>query len=564
MTSQSFSQGTKTTFKRSCTLTTAYNDGLASRFQEVVFEDFDAQELETVWDGIAQDRGWKYEKAIAKVACRRLAKAAGHKGFGNARAVRKLFEQAVKEAMAREDFDNDLEFQTVDLLGDRPSTNPKLQAVLDEVEDKTGWHKIKEEMKKLVRISDENYERELKGQETVPVCLNRLFLGNPGTGKTTCAGYYGRLLKTLHFLSNGEVVKKTAGDFVGNHVSALGTTKLVETSGLDLTGEYLGQTKAKVTEKLVEAKGGLLFIDEAYELGKGHFGEEAMTTLVAAMTDPSYTGMVIVIAGYPKDMDIMLNRNAGLKSRFKRFIDFPDWEANDGVAFLKAKAQTEGITLDNGTEFVLQKIFLELKRLDGFGNGRDAVRVWEELLQCRAQRVFDLPEEVRTITANDAQMAGEGILAARRPPDGQVLSQSSMPSDNPMFRTRELHPGTLQSLPEEIELQKAKEIPTEDRVEVNEADVENGEVEAEEDPEDWEELERAKKDYAAHLNALKRAREQAKLEEERRRAEAIQEKIRQICPCPAGFNWYKSGSGWRCGGGSHFVSDAQLNRQFTR
>ncbi|RMX65665.1 hypothetical protein KXD40_008073 [Peronospora effusa] len=1081
----------------------AYNDGLASRFEEVVFEDLDAQDLETVWDGIAQDRGWKYEKAIAKVACRRLAKAAGRKGFGNARAVRKLFDQAVKEAMAREDFDNDLEFQTVDLLGDRPSTNPKLQAVLDEVEDKTGWHKIKEEMKKLVRISDENYERELKGQETVPVCLNRLFIGNPGTGKTTCAGYYGRLLKTLHFLTNGEVVKKTAGDFVGNHVGesqtktaqilnmakgkvlvideaynlndnmygkqvldvlvekvqgtesddiavlligyehemlemlrtqnpgltrrfppdhafrfedytehelldilewncakrsvtcpyevaatllkqlalqktqpnfgnagaveqllkhaignamnrpmingktlltledvgvkassdneqkdplnaldklyrmdeikeqltqlrnemivadregsalpevghfvfrgspgtgkttvarvmatilhemevlatpklvetsgldltaqyvgqtkqkvteklgeakggllfideayelgkgtygeeamttlvaamtdpsyvgmviiiagypkdmdqmldrnvglksrfrrfidfpdweaqdalvflsekaeaenfeveseavmslqktfvelkklsnfgngrdamrvwkellqhraqrvvtepeeertftesdaekageailvarrgcaipgknvvaaenpmklldglyrmdtirdqlsrlqtqmavadrenstrpeighfvfrgspgtgkttvarvmaqilhamgALGTAKLVETSGLDLTGEYLGQTKAKVTEKLVEAKGGLLFVDEAYELGKGQYGEEAMTTLVAAMTDPSYNGMVIVIAGYPKDMDIMLNRNAGLKSRFKRFIDFPDWKANDGVAFLKAKAQKEGFMLENGTEFVLQKIFLALKRLDGFGNGRDAVRVWEELLQCRAQRVFDLPEEVRTITANDAQMAGEGILAARRPPDGQVLSQSSMSSDNPIFRTQEQHPGTLQSLSEQIEMQEAEEIPTEDKVEVKEADVENVvEVEAEEDPEieeidddkstineerdagvsdeDWEELERAKKDHAAHLNALKRAREQAKLEEERRRAKVIQEKIRQICPCPAGFKWYKSGSGWRCGGGSHFVSDAQLNSQFTR
>ncbi|KAG3091235.1 hypothetical protein PI125_g17482 [Phytophthora idaei] len=75
------------------------------------------------------------------------------------------------------------------------------------------------------------------------------------------------------------------------------------------------QTKTKVTEKLVEAKGGLLFIDEAYELGKGMHGEEAMTTLVAAMTDPSYAGMVIVIEGYAKDMDVMLNRNAGLKSR---------------------------------------------------------------------------------------------------------------------------------------------------------------------------------------------------------------------------------------------------------
>ncbi|KAL3665422.1 hypothetical protein V7S43_009458 [Phytophthora oleae] len=82
-----------------------------------------------------------------------------------------------ERGLGSEDFDGDLEFKTVDLLGDRPSANPKLKVVLKEVEEKTGWHRIKEEMKNLVRISDENYERELKGQETVPLCLNRLFLG---------------------------------------------------------------------------------------------------------------------------------------------------------------------------------------------------------------------------------------------------------------------------------------------------------------------------------------------------------------------------------------------------
>jgi replication-associated recombination protein RarA len=1103
----------------------AYNDGLPSRFEEVSFEGFDAQDLEVIWDRLAKDRGWEYEKAIAKIACRRLAKAAGRKGFGNARAVRKLFEQAVKEAMAREDFDGVMKFKAVDLLGDRPSSNPKLQVVLDEVDEKTGWRKIKEEMRKLVRISDENYERELKGQETVPLCLNRLFLGNPGTGKMTCAGYYGRVLKALHFLSDGEVVKKTAGDFIGSHVgesqtkttqildmakgkvlvideaynlndnmygkqvldvlvekvqgtesddlavlligyehemlemlrtqnpglmrrfppqyafqfedytehelldilewncakrsvscpydvaeallkqlalqktqpnfgnagaveqllkhamgkamsrpmvngmtvltladvgaedeskeqkdplalldklyrmdeireqltqlrnqmivadregsglpeighfvfrgspgtgkttvarvmaeilhgmgvlatkklvetsgldltgeylgqtkkkvteklgeakggllfideayelgkgkygeeamttlvaamtdpsyqnmviiiagypkdmdqmldrnvglksrftrfidfpdleaqdavvflsekaeaenfeveaeaveslqktfvelkklsnfgngrdavrvwkevmqcraervveepeeertitesdaemagdnilvarrgggkpgkgvaadedpmklldglyrmdqirqqlcrlqremavadsegstrpeighfvfrgspgtgkttvarvmaqilhamSALGTTKLVETSGLDLTGEYLGQTKVKVTEKLVEAKGGLLFIDEAYELGKGHFGEEAMTTLVAAMTDPSYAGMVIVIAGYPKDMDVMLNRNAGLKSRFTRFIDFPDWEAEDGVAFLQAKAEKEGVRLGPGVDTVLHQTFQVFKRLDGFGNGRDAVRVWKELLQCRAQRVFSAPEEVRTMTAEDAVMAGESVLAARRPPDGPVLSQSSLSVDTSMFKTQEREP----------QVQEPEEVLLDEELEEKAMVEESVEVEAEEDPdveeeveknckeerdpgvsdEDWEELERAKEAHAAHLKELQRAKEahaahleqlrrardrakqeedkrraQAKLEEEMRRAKAeadeearrakaIQDKIRQICPCPAGFNWYKSVGGWRCGGGSHFVSDEQLNRQFTR
>ncbi|RLN63252.1 hypothetical protein BBJ28_00018439 [Nothophytophthora sp. Chile5] len=1072
----------------------AYNDGLSSRFIEITFEDFDAQDLEVVWDGLAKDRGWKYERAIAAVACRRLAKAAGRKGFGNARAVRKLFEHAVKEAMAREDFDGTLTFQTVDLLGDRPSTNPKLKVVLKEIHEKTGWKKIKAEIHKLVRISDENYERELKGQETVPLCLNRLFLGNPGTGKTTCAAYYGRVLKALNFLSNGEVVKKTAGDFVGSHVGesqtktsqilemakgkvlvideaynlndnmygkqvldvlvekvqgtesddiavlligyenemlemlrtqnpglmrrfppqyafqfedytehelleilewnctkrsvtcsydvaeallkqlalqktqpnfgnagaveqllkhalgkamsrpmvggmtvltladvdveetqskdplqlldrlyrmdeiklqlsslrnemavaeregstlpkighfvfrgspgtgkttvarvmaqilhdmgvlatkklvetsgleltgehvgqtkkkveeklgeakggllfideayelgkgiygeeamttlvaamtdpsylgmviiiagyskdidqmldlnaglksrftrfvdfldweaqdavmflsakaeaenfeleseavlslqqtfgalkelskfgngrdaihvweeltrcraqrvvnepesertitksdaenageailvarrgsgkrtaatdedplemldglyrmekireqlsrlrnemavaeregsarpeighfvfrgspgtgkttvarvmarilhamgGLATTKLVETSGLDLTGEYLGQTKKKVTDKLGEAKGGLLFIDEAYELGKGMYGEEAMTTLVAAMTDPSYLGMVIVIAGYPKDMDLMLNRNAGLKSRFTRFVNFPDWEAEDAVAFLREKAEKETMALQPEAEQVLQRTFVELKRLDGFGNGRDAVRVWKELLQCRAQRVVDSFEAERTITKEDAAMAGESILEARRPPEGHALSQSSV-SSHPMAMPQD-QSQKYEQLTEtaQTEAEKFEELMSQEEEEQQEENVvtaimeeieekdELDEAEAVDktprDPgvsdEDWEELERAKEAHAAHLDALRRARDQAKLDEERRRAEALQEKIRRICPCPAGFNWFKSSGGWRCGGGSHFVSDAQLNSQFT-
>ncbi|GMF43657.1 unnamed protein product [Phytophthora fragariaefolia] len=945
----------------------AYNDGLPSRFEEVVFEDFDAQDLEVVWDGIAQDRGWEYEKSIAKIACRRLAKAAGRKGFGNARAVRKLFDQAVKEAMARDEFDGILKFQTVDLLRDRPSTNPKLQIVLKEVEEKTGWRKIKEEIKKLVRISDENYERELKGQETVPQCLNRLFLGNPGTGKTTCAGYYGRILKMLHFLSNGEVVKKTAGDFVGSHVGesqtktsqilemsngkvlvideaynlndnmygkqvldvlvekvqgtenddiavlligyehemlemlrtqnpglmrrfppqhafqfedytdqelldilewncakhnvscpydvaeallkqlalqktqpnfgnagaveqllkhaigkamnrpmkncvtiltledvgvdkedgmidplerldqlyrmdeiktqltqlqnqlivadregscvpevghfvfrgspgtgkttvarvmaeilhgmgVLATTKLVETSGLDLTAEFVGQTKKKVTDKLGEAKGGLLFIDEAYELGEGKFGEEAMTTLVAAMTDLSYAGMVIIIAGYPKDMDQMLDRNVGLKEPLHAhkgvgvedpmklldglyrmdqirdqlshlqiemavadhegsarpeighfvfrgppgtgkttvarvmaqilhamgalattklvetsgldltaeyvgqtkakvteklveakggllFIDEaydlgkghfgeeamttlvaamtdPSYSgmvivlaADDGVAFLRSKAEKEDIEFGGGADLAIHQTFTALKILDGFGNGRDAVRVWKELLQCRAQRVFKSPEEVRTITAKDAAMADEIIMASRRPPDGPVLSQSSLAQNTLMLRLpdQQLPQQETPSVPAQQE--EPQEIFLKDQLDEKTAISveETTEVEAEEGPEveeneckskeerdpgvsdeDWEELERAKEAHAAHLDALRRARDQAKLEEEQRRSQAIQEKIRQICPCPAGFNWYKSGGGWRCGGGSHFVSDAQLNSQFTR
>ncbi|EGZ09125.1 hypothetical protein PHYSODRAFT_362049 [Phytophthora sojae] len=405
----------------------------------------------------------------------------------------------------------------------------------------------------LTRLQMEMAVAEREGSER-PEIGHFVFRGSPGTGKTTVARVMAQILHSMR---------------------ALGTTKLVETSGLDLTGEYLGQTKMKVTGKLVEAKGGLLFIDEAYEL--------------AAMTDPAYSGMVIVIAGYPKDMDVMLNRNAGLKSRFTRFIDFPDWEPEDGVAFLRAKAEKEGVKLEAEAELVLERTFAALKMLDGFGNGRDAMRVWKEMKQCRATRVFknDIHEEVRTITAEDAAMAGESIVTARRPPDGPVLSQSSLVTDTSMFKVQEQQPRQEESFSEATEQKEPEEFSFEQEPEEKEAVLEEKvEVEAEEDPdadededrdekkskeqrdsgvsdEDWEELERAKEAHAARLEELRRARDQAKLEEKRRRAAAMQEKIRRICPCPAGYTWYKVSGGWRCAAGGHRVSDAQLNSQFT-
>ena len=107
-------------------------------------------------------------------------------------------------------------------------------------------------------------------------------------------------------------------------------------------GDYVGQTKTKVKEKLEEARGGLLFIDEAYELGDDLYGKEALTTLLAALTDPTYKGMTVVVAGYPDDLNRMFAQNPGLKSRFQHCLDFPDWSPEDCEARICVMAEKEG------------------------------------------------------------------------------------------------------------------------------------------------------------------------------------------------------------------------------
>lgn len=105
----------------------------------------------------------------------------------------------------------------VDVLGLQPFSNPKLHGIMREIKGRIGWNEIKAKIDQLAKISDENYGRELEGVAPHPVVLHRLFLGNPGTGKSTCATYSGRVLKALGFLSNGGVMLKKASDFTGSH-----------------------------------------------------------------------------------------------------------------------------------------------------------------------------------------------------------------------------------------------------------------------------------------------------------------------------------------------------------
>jgi acid phosphatase class B len=164
-----------------------------SQFTSVFFEDFDEKELSTIWKDMRSEKGWQEEDSVCKVVVKRMIKMAGRKGFGNAREVRKRLEKATQEAMARldEDFSMDtMEVVMADVIKDPRHSNEKLLRVREEIDQKIGWGRIKDRVRELIDLCGVNFSRELMGKPPLDVFLNRLFLGNPGTGKTRTAFFY--------------------------------------------------------------------------------------------------------------------------------------------------------------------------------------------------------------------------------------------------------------------------------------------------------------------------------------------------------------------------------------
>lgn len=248
----------------------------------------------------------------------RLAAGIGRKGFANARAVRKMHERATSVAKLRYLFSDDASdgkgkdksrrkkqgakaqpsIVVEDVIGAMPDRkeNKELDAVLCELDALTGLERVKDKIFQLVRIAKANYKLELRGEAKNELALNRLFLGNPGCGKTSVAKIYARVLKALRFISGGEVVYKTASDFMGDVVGA----------------------SAKQTRAIIEmAQGNVLIIDEAYNLDDGMYGKQALDTIVELVTGLPGEDIVVVLAGYRSPMLTMLrNQNAGLARRF--------------------------------------------------------------------------------------------------------------------------------------------------------------------------------------------------------------------------------------------------------
>ncbi|WP_308400751.1 right-handed parallel beta-helix repeat-containing protein [Streptomyces sp. AS02] len=269
---------------------------------------------------------------------------------------------------------------------DAPSEDT-LEDLLAELDGLAGLDRVKNDVSSLVKLMQTVRRREEMGLAAPPLSRHLVFTGNPGTGKTTIARLYGRILAAVGLLERGH---------------------LVEADRSALVGEYVGHTGPKTTRVFEQARGGVLFIDEAYTLaqyaGTNDFGQEAIATLLKLMEDHR-DDVVVIVAGYPREMETFVRSNPGLASRFNRTLLFEDYGSAELVSIVEHQAAQHQYELTPSAREVLTAHFDGLPRERGFGNGRAARQLFQAMTERQAYRVAELSDvsesDLMTLTPDD-------------------------------------------------------------------------------------------------------------------------------------------------------------------
>lgn len=263
----------------------------------------------------------------------------------------------------------------------------KLKSSTSELETLVGLASVKEEIKTLSNFIKIQQKRKEQGLKSSSVSYHCVFTGNPGTGKTTVARIVAQIYKDLGILSKGH---------------------LVETDRAGLVAEYVGQTAVKTNKIIDSALDGVLFIDEAYSLiGTGQdYGKEAIATLLKRMED-NRDRLVVILAGYSKEMQDFINTNPGLQSRFNRYIDFPDYSAAELLQIFEKNVEKFDYKLEKEALVAMGEYFqnaVENKDAN-FGNARFVRNIFEKTLEKQANRLSTDPDldtnELTLITLAD-------------------------------------------------------------------------------------------------------------------------------------------------------------------
>lgn len=379
------------------------NPGIKSLVNEVFyFDDFTVEELMQIADLYCQQNSFKMSSEVRKHLEAVVARDYGarDKNFGNARYIYNLMEQTIAANMAhrisRIEAPTIEQLQTIE-VEDIPSIRKiKQSRGLDGLNEMVGLDSLKNSISRHLNMVKLANMRIKMGLDTTMPPLHMVFTGNPGTGKTTVADFLGEIYASMGLLSKGDVLRVEKRDLVGSHV---------------------GETEQKMKAILSRARGNILFIDEAYQLytadGQNDYGKVVMESLLTTLSADKID-MIVILAGYPKDMERLLQMNEGLSSRFPYTFHFEDYSAEELHKIALQCVKRDNYTLTRRAEQLLLLLIKRevLRKRSSFGNARFVTRLLSaEILPRMATRLDKISEptmkQLKTIVAEDIPITAQ-------------------------------------------------------------------------------------------------------------------------------------------------------------
>ncbi|HEX4722236.1 MAG TPA: AAA family ATPase, partial [Pseudonocardiaceae bacterium] len=372
------------------------NPGMRSRFaNRVDFPDYSNDELARIFQLMAEHEGYQLAPDLVPALPARMARVGRGSGFANGRSARALLEgtlsaQSTRIATAGRDTRANLSLLTLadlpapgaDGVGQTDDAGPRraLADLMTELDGMIGLAAVKQQVRSITAEIKVDARRRAAGMKVVPHSRHLVFTGNPGTAKTTVARLIAQIYRELGVLSSGHLVECGRPDFVA---------------------EFIGQTGQKTRKLCERAIGGVLFVDEAYELAPRSdkdYGQEAIAELLVQMENHR-DDFVVIAAGYPKDIDVFLDANAGLRSRFGSVVDFPDYTDDELAAIFTAMLQGQGYRLSDDLTELLPAVTARIDRNKGFANGRSVRSLVEQLIDRQSLRLAGPDTDIDNLPA---------------------------------------------------------------------------------------------------------------------------------------------------------------------